>query len=73
LNVKRALTLDEALDRAVLETGLDPIWRGNVAELLTRTSDSWRRCCGGACDPCTEQLGRAVDRVRALLEASEPR
>jgi hypothetical protein len=59
--------IDEALDRAVAEVGLDPAWRGNVLELHGRKSDNWRSCCGGACDPCVELLGRAVDRYRTIL------
>jgi hypothetical protein len=61
-----ALDLETALDRAVAETGLDPIWRGNVKSLLEREGD-WRRCCGSHCDPCVLHLGEAVDRVRQLM------
>lgn len=60
------MTLDEAVDAAVKEVGLDPIWRGNVRSLYQRDDDAWRRCCGGGCDPCVMQLMRAVDRVREL-------
>ena len=59
--------LEAAVDQAVEEAGLDPIWRGNVKSLMQRGDDSWRRCCGSNCDPCVLQLGRAVDRARELM------
>jgi hypothetical protein len=29
--------------------------------------ESWRRCCGGHCEPCIYTVEEAVDRARALL------
>lgn len=65
------MDLEAAVDVAVKETGLDPIWRGNVRSLYQREDENWRRCCGGGCDPCVLQLARAVDRVKEL--AGTPR
>jgi hypothetical protein len=59
---------ERALAQAVAETGLDPVWSGNVRELHTRIDEAWRgRCCGSNCDPCVLTLARAVDRLRELL------
>ena len=62
-----SVDLEEAVDVAVRETRLDPIWRGNVRSLYLREDDNWRRCCGSFCEPCVLTLMAAVDRVRALV------
>jgi hypothetical protein len=60
-------TLDEALHRASEEEGLDEWYRDCVRPLLRSGEDGFPRCCGGGCEPCSEQLIRVARRTFALL------
>lgn len=62
----------EAVRVAVLEAGLGPEQLDAVDALLERPDVEWRVCCGGFCEPCTQALGRAVDRARALTGLRPP-
>ena len=63
--------LEEALDFALAEHGVDPSYRATVRNLVHDTNDRWRVCCGSTCEPCVEQVARAVDQVRALIGVGE--
>lgn len=58
---------EAAARRACARLGFPASWAGTVAARLADPHDAWRVCCGSACDPCTEQLGRAVDLARHEL------
>lgn len=60
------MTLEDALEQALRENGLDPSFEGDVRELLATPRERWPACCGGLCDPCVLALHRAADRVRRL-------
>ena len=64
---RRRRALEEALDLALEENHIDGSFRETVRNLVHDTDDRWRVCCGSACEPCVEQVARAVDRVRALI------
>lgn len=51
------------LDALRLE-GLDTAHADDVVRYVFDTSEIWRSCCGGFCEPCVSSLARAVDRVR---------
>lgn len=57
---------EDHVRRALAENQLKPGDRGNLLRFYQRTDDGWRNCCGSACDPCVDRLGRAVDQLRAL-------
>ena len=63
--------LDEG-QRAAITALLDreQVDRSYLA-FVTRHVDAndatWRWCCGSACDPCVERLGRVVDAARHVL------
>lgn len=61
------MTEDEALTRAAVERGLDLAWLPELRSMLRTDRAAWRACCGGLCTPCVLDLGRAVERARALL------
>jgi hypothetical protein len=65
------MTLDEALARASDENGLAPYYRDIVRPLL-REPYVWPRCCGGGCEPCSEQLVRVARRTLELLGRPVP-
>lgn len=52
------------LDAALAAVGLSTAYRETVREHLDEPDERWRYCCGGSCDPCIQQIGRAVDAVR---------
>lgn len=57
------------LNQACQTVGLDAVWKGNVLRLHLRTDQEWRdKCCGSLCEPCVQQLARAVDEFRRLVE-----
>ena len=60
-------SVEAALDRALTEHQLDESFRKMVRDLVWDTDDRWRVCCGSACEPCVEQLWRAVNQVRQIL------
>jgi hypothetical protein len=43
---------------------VDASYTAFVAHHLDRDDATWRWCCGSACDPCVQRLGRVVDRAR---------
>ena len=57
--------IERALDGALAEAGIAPVYREVVRRHVDEPDERWRFCCGSACDPCVAQIGRAVDRVRA--------
>lgn len=59
--------VDQALDLASEEMGLDEWYRACVRPLLRTGPDGYPRCCGGGCEPCSELLVRVADRTLALL------
>jgi hypothetical protein len=61
--------LDALVLRALERCGLSPSLARSVAALVPRRLDDWRVCCGSDCDPCVVPLARAVDMVRAELDA----
>ena len=60
------MTLDEALAQASDENGLATYYRDIVRPLL-REPYNWPRCCGGGCEPCSEQLIRVAKLTLELL------
>lgn len=65
------MTLDEALAQASDENGLAEYYRDCVRPLL-REPYAWPRCCGGGCEPCSEQLIRVAIRTLELLGRPAP-
>lgn len=63
------MNVDEAVARALAECGLDPSCARTIRDLVERRDEEWHACCGSQCEPCVVVLVRAVERVRALLEA----
>ncbi len=68
---RKQRALEEALDLALAEHQVDPSFRETVRNLVHDTDDRWRVCCGSSCEPCVEQVARAVDQVRALIGVAE--
>ena len=61
-----------ALGDACAAEGLDESYASFVARHVEAADATWRWCCSSSCDPCVNQLGRAVDRARALLGIEPP-
>jgi hypothetical protein len=61
------LGLDEALEKASDELGLEPWYRDCVRPLLRDGPASYPRCCGGGCEPCSQLLIVVADRARELM------
>ncbi|MCC6672916.1 MAG: hypothetical protein IT458_17765 [Planctomycetes bacterium] len=61
------LPIDQAVAAALRECGLPPSYHDTVRQHVTSGSEEWRVCCGSGCDPCVEQIARAVVRAQALL------
>jgi len=59
--------VDAAVRRALQEVGLSPTYLVTVRALVRGGDESWRRCCGGHCEPCIYTVEAAVDAARALL------
>ncbi|MGC6488307.1 MAG: hypothetical protein ACON4Z_11725 [Planctomycetota bacterium] len=55
------------LAAACAAEGLDESYASFVARHLDLADATWRWCCSSSCDPCVNQLGRAVDRARSQL------
>ena len=68
---RKQRALEEALDLALEEQQIDVSFRETVRNLVYDKDDRWRVCCGSACEPCVEQVARAVDQVRALIGVNE--
>ena len=68
--------LDAGQRRAIADScakeGLDDSYTSFVAQHLDAPDANWRWCCGSNCDPCVQQLGRAVDRARQALCMAAP-
>lgn len=56
-----------ALAAGLAEEALDPSYAMFVLRHVHVPDGNWRWCCGSACDPCVQRLGRVVDRVREAL------
>ncbi len=59
--------LEAALAQASDEMGLAAWYRDCVRPLLRTGPEAWPRCCGGGCEPCSEQLVRVAVRTKELL------
>ncbi len=57
--------LESVARKELAEAGVDASYVAFVARHLDRPDAEWRWCCGSACDPCVNRLGRVVDAVRA--------
>ncbi len=57
--------LDRAILAAMAVEGVDATYRSVIRTYVEDRSDTWRRCCDSACDPCMLQIGRIVDAVRS--------
>ena len=60
----------EALLAALRQAGIHLAYREAVRRCVDEPDAQWRFCCGSSCDPCVEQIGRAVDAYRSHLAAS---
>lgn len=67
LTPEQQLSLDFAVERALLEFQLDAGFGRTLRAMALRPSDDWMICCDGGCDPCVLTLGRAVEEIRARL------
>ena len=61
------LAVDSALEQASNELGLEEWYRDCVRTLLRDGPDSYPRCCGGGCEPCSQLLVQVAERVLELL------
>ncbi len=61
------LSLDDALQKASEELGLEPWYRDCVRPLLRDGPASYPRCCGGGCEPCSQLLVTVAERVLDLM------
>ncbi|WP_043428328.1 hypothetical protein [Cystobacter fuscus] len=59
--------LHDALHRASAELSLPGYYMACVRPLLRDAEGRWPRCCGGGCEPCTQQLIRVALRTLELL------
>ena len=59
--------VDSALEQASNELGLEEWYRDCVRPLLRDGPDSYPRCCGGGCEPCSQLLVQVAERVLELL------
>lgn len=64
------LSDEEALLDALTQAGIHPAYREAVRRCVDEPDAQWRYCCGSSCDPCVEQMGRAVDAFRSHLAAT---
>ena len=55
---------ERVLARALERNHLHESFRGLVVDMWRRRDEQWRVCCGSACAPCIEAVGRAVDELR---------
>ncbi|MEC7526014.1 MAG: hypothetical protein VYE22_39395 [Myxococcota bacterium] len=67
------MTLDEAVDAALAEAGLDRELRPEIVSMLHTPRERWLPCCGGFCDPCVATLAGVVERARSLCDAGRKR
>ena len=63
-------TIDEAVALSLQETGLHRAFKSTVRRFVLLENDDWNICCGEDCDPCVNELSRAVERAREILAAS---
>ncbi len=63
----RAMTVNEAIERASDEVGLQRWYRSMVGPLLKMPRTQWPRCCGGGCEPCSLTLIAVAERAQSLL------
>ena len=59
--------LNDALDRASEEHGLQSYYRDCVRPLFGMPRSQWPRCCGRGCEPCAQTLVAVAQRVYELL------
>jgi hypothetical protein len=56
-----------ALRQAGDELGLPDYYQPCVRPLLTMPMQQWPMCCGGRCEPCSQQLIAVANRLCELL------
>jgi len=59
--------IETALTSASEAHDLPTYYRALVKPLLRMDEAGWPTCCGGNCDPCTDQLVRVARAVKTLL------
>ncbi len=59
--------VDAALKQASDELGLEEWYRDCVRPLLRDGPNSYPRCCGGGCEPCSQILIQVAERTLELL------
>ena len=59
--------IDDAVSRSLRENGLHRAFHSTVRRYLMSGDTAWNVCCGADCDPCVNELSRAVERARAIL------
>jgi len=62
------VALDEALNAASDEMGLQAWYRDCVRPLLRMPEEQWPSCCGGGCEPCNQLLVEVARRTLLRLE-----
>jgi hypothetical protein len=55
---------EDVLLAALAQAGVHPAYREAVRRCAEEPDEQWRFCCGSSCDPCVQQIGRAVDAYR---------
>jgi hypothetical protein len=61
--------VDDAVERACREAGLDLVHAGSVHAWLSEPEGDWPACCDRGCEPCVAVLADAARRARRILEA----
>jgi hypothetical protein len=64
--------LNEVLERAGEECGLQSYYRDCVRPLFGMPRTQWPTCCGRGCEPCSVTLIAVAERVYQLLGVTQP-
>jgi hypothetical protein len=64
--------LNEVLERASDEVGLQSYYRVCVRPLFGMPRTQWPTCCGRGCEPCSQTLIAVAERVYELLGMEQP-
>lgn len=59
--------INDAVSRSLRETGIHRAYQSTVRQFLLAESDDWPVCCEADCNPCVNELSRAVERAREIL------
>ena len=60
--------IDDAVEKACRELGLDLVHAGSVHAWLAEPEADWPSCCDRGCDPCVATLGAAARRALRILD-----